>query len=55
MKKFLNFSNYSKNLKLIECENLSNDLLFVKYDVSENDLIKDILMNLVIVMPSLWN
>ena len=40
MKKFLNFSNYSKNLKLIECENLSNDLLFVKYDVSENDLIK---------------
>ena len=34
MKKFLNFSNYSKNLKLIECENLSNDLLFVKYDVS---------------------
>ncbi len=40
MKKLLNFSNDSKNLKLIKCENLSNDLLFVKYDVSENDLVE---------------
>lgn len=40
MKTFLNFSNYSENLKLIECKNLSNDLLFVKHDVLENDLVK---------------
>lgn len=40
MKKFLNFSNNSENLKLIECESLSNDLLFIKYGVSENDFIK---------------
>lgn len=40
MKKFLNYSGESENLKLIECKNLNNDLLFIKYDVSEDEIIK---------------
>lgn len=40
MKKFLNFSDNNENLKVLECSSLSNDLLFVKHNILDTDLIK---------------
>lgn len=40
MKKFLKYSEKAdENFKLVECKNLSNDLLFLKYNILENNVV----------------